>query len=125
MPSAAAIKRVLIVEDLQTLSIAYAAQVEKAGYQPVVAATAAEALQHLAAGEDFAAILLDLQLPDADGLDLLRNHQGCGKDCGLSRQEGIGPGARGWLHRSVATDAGDLPSDRPGCRQPGDSNDYR
>lgn len=74
MPSAAAIKRVLIVEDLQTLSIAYAAQVEKAGYQPVVAATAAEALKHLTDGADFAAILLDLQLPDADGLDLLRNH---------------------------------------------------
>lgn len=74
MPSGAAIKRVLIVEDLQTLSIAYAAQVEKAGYHPVVAATAADALHHLAQGADFAAILLDLQLPDADGIDLLRDH---------------------------------------------------
>lgn len=74
MPGAAVVKRVLIVEDLQTLSIAYAAQVEKAGYHPIVAATAAQALQYLAEGGDFAAILLDLQLPDADGLDLLRDH---------------------------------------------------
>ena len=70
----AATKRVLVVEDLQTLSIAYAAQLEKAGYHAVVASTAAEALQHLASGKEFAAILLDLQLPDADGLDLLRDH---------------------------------------------------
>lgn len=67
-------KRVLIIEDLQTLSVAYAAQLEKAGYQAVVASTAAEALVGLGHGEDFAAILLDLQLPDADGLDLLRAH---------------------------------------------------
>ena len=74
MPDSATTKRVLIVEDLQTLSIAYAAQLEKAGYQVVVAPTAAEALRQLAEGGNFAAILLDLQLPDADGLDLLRDH---------------------------------------------------
>lgn len=74
MPTGAATKQVLIVEDLQTLSIAYAAQLEKAGYHAVVASTAAEALKELAQGGEFAAILLDLQLPDADGLDLLRDH---------------------------------------------------
>ncbi len=74
MPTSAAAKRVLIVEDLQTLSIAYSAQLEKAGYQAVVAATAADARHQLGQGADFAVILLDLQLPDADGLDLLRDH---------------------------------------------------
>lgn len=74
MARTAAMKRILIVEDLQTLSIAYAAQLEKAGYQAVIAPTAAEALANLKCGGDFAAILLDLQLPDADGLDVLRNH---------------------------------------------------
>jgi len=74
MPNHATRQRVLIVEDLQTLSIAYAAQVEKAGYEAVVASTAAQALDQLSTGSNFAAVLLDLQLPDADGLDLLRDH---------------------------------------------------
>ncbi|MDZ3830817.1 MAG: sigma-54 dependent transcriptional regulator [Sphingopyxis sp.] len=66
--------RILIVEDLSSLAIAYAAQLEKAGYQPVVADTARAALNAVAEDADFGAMLLDLQLPDADGLQLLRDH---------------------------------------------------
>ena len=76
MANRATRQRVLIIEDLQTLSVAYAAQLEKAGYEAVVAASAAQALEQLSAGGEFAAVLLDLQLPDADGLDLLRDHPG-------------------------------------------------
>lgn len=66
--------RILIVEDLQSLAIAYAAQVEKAGYEAVVANTATAALDAVGENPTFGAILLDLQLPDADGLDWLRNN---------------------------------------------------
>lgn len=64
--------KILIVEDLASLAMAYAAQIEKAGHQPIVAYSAAAALSALGETPDFAAILLDLQLPDADGLDWLR-----------------------------------------------------
>lgn len=97
MSTGTATKRVLIVEDLQTLSIAYAAQLEKAGYLAVVAATAAEAVKELAQGAEFAAILLDLQLPDADGLDLLRDHSEW-----LERSRVIVVTADGSLARAIA-----------------------
>ncbi len=42
-----------------------------AGSEVVTAATAAQARQHLAQAPDTGLVLLDLQLPDADGLDLL------------------------------------------------------
>jgi two-component system repressor protein LuxO len=66
--------RILIVEDLPSLSIAYAAQFEKAGYEAVIADTAAAAMQAIAQNGNFGAMLLDLQLPDADGLTLLREN---------------------------------------------------
>ena len=66
--------RILIVEDLPSLAIAYAAQVEKAGYEAVVANTAGAALDAIGQNASFGAILLDLQLPDADGLDWLRTN---------------------------------------------------
>ena len=97
MPTSAAAKRVLIVEDLQTLSIAYSAQLEKAGYQAVVAATAADARHQLGQSADFAVILLDLQLPDADGLDLLRDHPEW-----LERSRVIVVTADGSLARAIA-----------------------
>lgn len=65
-------KRVLVVEDVRALSIAYAEQLHDAGYEVVVAASAAEARTALADKGEFAAIVLDLHLPDADGLDVLR-----------------------------------------------------
>lgn len=68
--------RILIVEDLPSLAIAYAAHLQKAGFEPVVVDTAAGALRALADGSDFGAMLLDLQLPDGDGLQLLRDHVG-------------------------------------------------
>lgn len=67
-------ERILIVEDLPSLALAYAAQIEKAGYQPVVANTAGAAIAAVKQNPAFGAIVLDLQLPDADGLDWLRSN---------------------------------------------------
>ena len=66
--------RILIVEDLPSLAIAYAAQIEKAGFEAVVANTAAAALDAVQQNSAFAAVLLDLQLPDADGLEWLQSN---------------------------------------------------
>jgi two-component system repressor protein LuxO len=61
---------VLIIEDSASLALGFAAQLEEAGYDVALAATLAEAREALAATR-FSAALLDLQLPDGDGLSLL------------------------------------------------------
>lgn len=66
--------RILIVEDLPSLAIAYAAHLRKAGFETVVVDTGAGAIQALAENNRFGAMLLDLQLPDIDGLQLLRDN---------------------------------------------------
>lgn len=61
--------RVLIVEDSASLALGYAAQLEDAGHEVTLAETLASARQTIL-GEQFDAILLDLQLPDGDGLTI-------------------------------------------------------
>ncbi len=63
--------RVLIVEDAASLAMSYAAQLETAGHHVTIAATGAAALAHVAQDAAFDVVLLDLQLPDTDGLELL------------------------------------------------------
>ena len=62
--------KVLIIEDSPSLALGYAAQLEEAGYAVSLAASLAEAREALAS-ETFVVALLDLQLPDGDGLTLL------------------------------------------------------
>ena len=66
--------RILVVEDVSVQAIACAAHLEKAGYEAVIAQTGEDALRLIAEEGPFAAMLLDLGLPDMDGLDLLRHH---------------------------------------------------
>lgn len=62
---------VLLVEDTPSLSLVYETVLKKAGYPVTTAFTAAEAMTaHKVA--DGQVVLLDLMLPDGDGLDVLR-----------------------------------------------------
>lgn len=61
--------KVLIVEDSASLALGYAAQLEDAGHEVSLCESLAEARRTLST-EDFDVILLDLQLPDGDGLTL-------------------------------------------------------
>jgi len=61
--------KVLIVEDSASLALGYAAQLEDAGHEVSLCETLAEARRSLLA-ETFDVVLLDLQLPDGDGLTL-------------------------------------------------------
>src|SRR5215510_288624 len=64
--------RVLLVEDDARLATMVSDYLGEAGFRVTRAATGAAAMQ-LAIAEAFDAIILDLMLPDADGLDICRN----------------------------------------------------
>ena len=66
------VHRVLLVEDDARLATMVADYLGEAGFRTTRAATGAAAMQ-LVASESFDAMILDLMLPDADGLDLCRN----------------------------------------------------
>ena len=63
--------RVLLVEDDARLATMVVDYLGEAGFRVVVAATGAAATQ-LIGSQGFDAVILDLMLPDADGLDLCR-----------------------------------------------------
>lgn len=89
-------KRILIVEDIPALALMYSGHLEKAGYEAVVVDTGAAVLRALAEGEAFSALLLDLQLPDIDGLELLRTNADL-----LAKQPVIVVTADGSLSRAI------------------------
>jgi two-component system, OmpR family, response regulator RegX3 len=68
-PSASA--RILVVEDEESISEPFAEALRRAGFEPLVTATAAGALE-LAAAEEPDLVMLDLALPDGDGRDVCR-----------------------------------------------------
>lgn len=63
--------RLLLVEDDRLLSDGLTSQLEKAGFSVDSTFTAKEALM-LAEQEDYRVVILDLGLPDGNGLDVLR-----------------------------------------------------
>jgi two-component system nitrogen regulation response regulator NtrX len=67
-------ERILIVDDEEGIRITLTAILEDEGYRVTAVGTAGEAA--LRAAEDFDAMLLDLWLPDRDGLDLLAELRG-------------------------------------------------
>src|SRR4051812_49684081 len=66
------VHRVLLVEDDARLATMVADYLGEAGFRATRAATRAAAMQ-LATAPSFDAVILDLMLPDADGLDLCRS----------------------------------------------------
>ncbi|HLJ02138.1 MAG TPA: response regulator transcription factor [Solirubrobacteraceae bacterium] len=63
--------KVLVVDDEPTIAEVVARYLERGGYQATVAATG-EAALGLAAGERPDVVVLDLMLPDMDGLEVMR-----------------------------------------------------
>jgi CheY-like chemotaxis protein len=71
-------KRVLIVDDTPTNRLILASQTKSWGMIPVEAASGPEALQHIAKGEPFEIAILDMHMPEMDGLMLaeeIRRHR--------------------------------------------------
>jgi len=63
--------RILVVEDEESISQPFAEALRRAGFEAVVTATAAGAIE-LAASEEPDLVMLDLALPDGDGRDVCR-----------------------------------------------------
>jgi DNA-binding response OmpR family regulator len=69
--AAGSAQTVLVVEDEASIASFVSLYLKNAGYEVRTAATGGEALQHLQAGP-ISLVLLDLMLPDVDGIELAR-----------------------------------------------------
>jgi DNA-binding response OmpR family regulator len=69
--------RVLLVEDEEPLQRILARNLTRRGYDVTVESSAAAAIASLCAGPLFDALLLDVNLPDRTGWDVLRAMSGC------------------------------------------------
>ena len=65
-------KRLLIVEDKESLAHMLREAVQADGFEPDVASSGTDAMRWLAEGRRYAAVLTDLRLPGADGIAVLR-----------------------------------------------------
>jgi DNA-binding response OmpR family regulator len=105
--------RVLLVEDNTTYARLVAERLAKSGFDADIAPTAAGA--HRATSQlDYSAIILDLGLPDRDGMEFLREFRGQGKTTPIlivtarnrlaDRVSGLRAGADGYLSKPFSMD---------------------
>ncbi len=69
-------KKILIADDSDTLRQGIASFLNEKGYAVLVAADGAEAIKLIKTNEDIDLILLDLEMPNLDGFDVLRMIRG-------------------------------------------------
>ena len=74
-------KRLLIVEDKESLADMLREAVEADGFEADVASSGSEAIRWLAEGRRYVAVLTDLRLPGADGIAVLRQAKESDPDC--------------------------------------------
>ena len=74
-------KRLLIVEDKESLASMLKETVEAEGLEGEVAANGSEAINRIAAGRRYFAVLTDLRMPGADGIAVLRQVRESDPDC--------------------------------------------
>ena len=74
-------KRLLIVEDKESLAQMLRETVTADGFEPEVAANGSQAIRWLAEGRRYVAVLTDLRMPGADGIAVLRQARESDPDC--------------------------------------------
>ena len=74
-------KRLLVVEDKESLALMLKETVEAEGFEPEIAATGSDAIRRLAEGRRYVAVLTDLRLPGADGIAVLRQARESDPEC--------------------------------------------
>ncbi len=74
-------KRLLIVEDKESLALMLKETVESEGFEADLSANGAQATRRLAEGRRYFAVLTDLRLPGADGITVLKQVKESDPDC--------------------------------------------
>jgi DNA-binding NtrC family response regulator len=74
-------KRLLIVEDKESLALMLKETVEAEGLEADIAATGGEAMRRLASGGRYLAVVTDLRLPGADGIAVLKQAKESDPEC--------------------------------------------
>jgi DNA-binding NtrC family response regulator len=74
-------KRLLIVEDKESLALMLKEAVESDGLEPDLASTGRQAIDWVASGRRYFAVVTDLRLPGADGITVLRQVRESDPDC--------------------------------------------
>ncbi len=74
-------KRLLIVEDKESLALMLKETVESEGLEADVVSNGSDAMRRLAEGRRYFAVLTDLRLPGADGIAVLRQTRESDPDC--------------------------------------------
>src|SRR5438477_150540 len=74
-------KRLLIVEDKESLALMLKETVEAEGLEADLAATGSEAMRRLASGGRYLAVVTDLRLPGADGIAVLKQAKESDPEC--------------------------------------------
>ncbi len=74
-------KRLLIVEDKESLAHMLSEAVRADGFEPEIAASGSQAMKWIADGRRYVAVLTDLRLPGADGIAVLRQVKESDPDC--------------------------------------------
>jgi DNA-binding NtrC family response regulator len=76
-----AMKRLLIVEDKESLALMLRETVESEGLEADLASDGKDAIRKLASGQRYFAVLTDLRMPGADGIAVLRQVKESDPDC--------------------------------------------
>jgi DNA-binding NtrC family response regulator len=74
-------KRLLIVEDKESLAAMLRETVAADGFEPELASNGSQAIRWLAEGRRYVAVLTDLRMPGADGIAVLRQARESDPDC--------------------------------------------
>ncbi len=74
-------KRILIVEDKESLGLMLRETVEAGGFEAEIASNGPQAMRWLAEGRRYLVVLTDLRLPGADGIAVLKQAKESDSDC--------------------------------------------
>ena len=76
-------KKILVLEDEDSIRSFVVVNLRRAGYEPIEAATGAEALEKLRANPDIGVALLDVMLPDIDGFEVCQRIRAADSHIGI------------------------------------------
>lgn len=76
-------KKVLVLEDESSIRSFVVINLRRSGYEPIEAASGAEAFEQLKNHPDIKVALLDIMLPDTDGFEVCRHIRASGSKMGI------------------------------------------